>query len=310
MDKNITRNKVKGMRRKSGTLLASLFLVTVYALADDSTDYYKSGVEKGQQRDFKGAIADFSKVIELSPNYAVAYNERGLAEGALVKKGDDSDSFLASALADYNKAIEINPDFAPAYYNRGVVMQAKGNWDNAKADFTKVVELKPNAALLAQAYYHLSDLFQREGNKNGAITLFAEACFYRGISESNKGETDSALADFNKTIELNPTYAQAYYNRGIMKEKKDDLDGALADYDKTIELNSKDANAYTNRGTVKGKKGDLNGALADFDKSIELNPNDANAYINRAIIKKNNGDLDGSLADQNKANELKAHKTE
>jgi len=43
--------------------------------------------------------------------YAVAYNNRGLAYGKLNK--------YEQAMEDFSRAIELNPALAEAYYNRG-----------------------------------------------------------------------------------------------------------------------------------------------------------------------------------------------
>jgi tetratricopeptide (TPR) repeat protein len=57
------------------------------------------------------AIADYTKAIEINPNYASTYYNRGIL------KKDLKD--YSGAIADYTKAIEINPNYAIAYYNRG-----------------------------------------------------------------------------------------------------------------------------------------------------------------------------------------------
>ena len=57
------------------------------------------------------AIEDYTKAIELNPQHANAYHNRGLAWS---KKGDRD-----KAIEDYNKAIELNPQYADAYNNRG-----------------------------------------------------------------------------------------------------------------------------------------------------------------------------------------------
>ena len=46
------------------------------------------------------------------------------------------------AIADYTEAIRLNPKFADAYNNRGVAFTKKGEYDDAIADFTKAKELK------------------------------------------------------------------------------------------------------------------------------------------------------------------------
>ena len=100
-----------------------------------ATDYNTQGSHAFQQRDFDGAIANFSKAIKADPLYAVAYNNRGNAKRA---KGD-----LDGSLADFDRAIKLKPDFASAYNNRGLTKRFKGDLTGSVADFTKAIELDP-----------------------------------------------------------------------------------------------------------------------------------------------------------------------
>ena len=52
-----------------------------------------------------------------------------------------------------------------------------------------------------------------------------------------------------------------------------DLEKALADYDKSIQLDPDYANAFWSRGLANRKLGDYPAALADFRRYLELNPN-------------------------------------
>ena len=62
-------------------------------------DYYKSGCDKLELKDFRGAIQDYNKAIELNPKYALAYNNRGMAKIALGQKD--------SGCLDLSKAGEL-----------------------------------------------------------------------------------------------------------------------------------------------------------------------------------------------------------
>ena len=60
----------------------------------------------------KGAFdrSDYNKALELNPNYADAYFNRGVAYG---EKGD-----YDRAIADYTKVAELKPDFVEVYQSR------------------------------------------------------------------------------------------------------------------------------------------------------------------------------------------------
>jgi tetratricopeptide (TPR) repeat protein len=99
--------------------------------------YYSRGTAKRARNDLDGAIADFTHTLELDPKDAGAYTSRGVAKS---EKGD------LSAIADYNRAIEVNPKYALAYFNRGNGKQAKGDLEGAKADYDRATRLDPKLA--------------------------------------------------------------------------------------------------------------------------------------------------------------------
>ncbi|MDP7647000.1 MAG: tetratricopeptide repeat protein, partial [Candidatus Woesearchaeota archaeon] len=102
---------------------AAVVLSTQAAHAQSAADYVNAGIEKGESGDSQGAIADFTKAIEINPQYAIAYSNRGNAKYDLGN--------YQGAIADYNKAIEINPQDARAYYNRGIAKRKSGDYQGA-----------------------------------------------------------------------------------------------------------------------------------------------------------------------------------
>jgi tetratricopeptide (TPR) repeat protein len=97
------------------------------------TSYLNTGYEKFKLSDYKGAIADYTKAIELDPGYTEAYNYRGNAKDKL--------SDYSGAIADYTKAIELDPNYAKAYINRGLVKIQSGQKENGCLDLSKAREL-------------------------------------------------------------------------------------------------------------------------------------------------------------------------
>ena len=61
-------------------------------------------------------------------------------------------------------------------------------------------------------------------------TQTAKEYYNNGLEKHQNGDYYGAIADYTKSIELNPNFAYAYFNRGIAKEILEDLNGACADY--------------------------------------------------------------------------------
>ena len=82
-----------------------LLMFPVLCFGQTAEEYEKSGRKKLNLEDYKGAIADYTKAIELNSDFNYYnYNLRGAAKVNL----KDYDG----AIADFNKAIELNSDYA------------------------------------------------------------------------------------------------------------------------------------------------------------------------------------------------------
>jgi tetratricopeptide (TPR) repeat protein len=248
---------------------------------DFADAYYNRSVVYRGKGLYERAVVDTTKAIELKPDYADAYLNRG---GLYFFTG-----FTEQAIADYTKAIELKPSLAEAYINRGSVYGRKGLYDQAIADWTKAIELKPE---FAEAYYQRGTGYGVKGLHDQAIADYtkaielkpdyADAYFLRSILYDLKSLHDQAIADSTKVIVLKPNFAEAYFARGNAYRGKKLNNEAIADYTKAIELKPDYADAFANRGNMYGVKGLYDQAIADSTKVIQLKPNDAIAYNNRA----------------------------
>jgi tetratricopeptide (TPR) repeat protein len=139
------------------------------AAEEPDQDLVNRGIEKGKEGNFDGAIADFTRAIELNPKDDAPYYNR--AQAKRLKKD------AAGAIADYTRAIELGSTNPAAYNNRGNARAENNDRDGAIADYTRAIELKPD---YARAYYN------------------------RAVAKKEKGDTTGAAADFKTTEKLDP----------------------------------------------------------------------------------------------------------
>jgi tetratricopeptide (TPR) repeat protein len=95
----------------------------------------------------------------------------------------------------------------------------------------------------------------------------------RGILYARADQTDAAMADYNKGIDLEPSLGEAYVDRGaaliILKQYAD----ALQDIDKGISMGANHLQiAYYDRGIADEALGNVRGAYEDYKKATEIEP--------------------------------------
>ena len=101
---------------------------------------------------------------------------------------------------------------------------------------------------------------------------------------------------------MQPYYADAYYNRGNVLFAKGHIDEAIADWEKTLQIQPNDPDAYTSLGNALLRKGSLHEAVADYERALALAPEDPHSRINIAWVLATAPDA--SIRDGRKAVEL------
>lgn len=98
----------------------------------------------------------------------------------------------------------------------------------------------------------------------------AEKHFKKGFGYQNQGNSEQAIQEYQKALELNPNYTQAHTNLGTVYLGKGDYDQAIGHFKKTLELNYYDTKAHYNLGLSYVYKGELEKAKEEmkFLKSI------------------------------------------
>lgn len=127
----------------------------------------------------------------------------------------------------------------------------------------------------------------------------------RGNARAELKQYNTALADYNKSLSLNPKFAKAWSNRGRLHNNTGKIAEALSDYNRCMELDTTIAEAFNGRGVILVSMGKPEEGIRDLNKAIALMPDYAIAHNNRAGAKLEMGDITGAFADYNKAIALK-----
>lgn len=140
-----------------------------------------------------------------------------------------------SAIAVLTQSLLGHPSGADVYISRGLSYRALGQLNQAAQDFMAAKTDNP-----AVAYFQLGQLAYDQGNM------------------------DDALSQWQRAIEIKPSYADAHYQLGLLQQHVENYTAALDSFNHVLAINPNRAEAYLQRGYVRQTLEDLEGAKADW----------------------------------------------
>ncbi len=150
---------------------------------DTATDLAQQGQAKAEQMNYRGAIADFSRAIQLNPNEADFYYQRGL----ILRELSDREA----AIQDFDDAILRNPQHAWAYLQRAGVFFNFNTRDRFRDDRGFTFRLTNRNRGDARAMLDLRtarDLFAQQGDELGFQTADSLIQHFAGSLESEANQ--------------------------------------------------------------------------------------------------------------------------
>jgi tetratricopeptide (TPR) repeat protein len=121
------------------------------------------------------------------------------------------------------------------------------------------------------------------------LALLARGSVYLKI-----GNTENAIGDFSRTLQIDSSHPKAYHLRGLAREMAGDDDEALKDFNKAIDIDSEYGAAYYSRATLLTKMGQEDLALEDMkmvnhlsNRNIESFANENNLWRSRQLQTEN-----------------------
>ena len=225
-------------------------------------------------------------------------------------KKDASDFFLkgnhellsnnyAEALRLYDEAISKNPEFADAYLNKGIALMKLNRNKDAFDILTRAIEVDPTLLQAnltrAESAILLSDLNSADADLKHISKDYKDSSRYyliHGDLLSSRGETSTAVADYDKSISLAPTNSEAFVNRGAIYYGMGKYVMAKSDFLAAIKVNPFQTEAINNLGLIATKEGNWEQALAYFDKILSRDPSNALALNNKGYVEIETGKLE------------------
>lgn len=163
--------------------------------------YYLKGSIYRESGDTARAVSSLETAIEQDNKFEDAFYDLGIIYAARRNP---------LALEYYNNTLKINPANQNALYARAKFYQDLNKPDAAIIEYQNIVTKNTNCD---QCYYNL-------------------AAIYLEVKKDNK----RALEYFTKAIEINPNYLAAYFARGFTYAKLNNKESAEADYNMCLKI--------------------------------------------------------------------------
>lgn len=201
-------------------------------------------LDKGNTEDMLLGMKFLNEAVNLDPTAAFAY--AGLAQGYVIL-GHSSLSkpeHFIKAKAAANQALKIDPNIAEAYAAMAdVKMYNDWNYVEARRDFEKAVQLKPNLEVAHAHYTWLHVVYEDwdraiyEGRLTTEIDPFsANYTGWLAWLYWWAGEYDEAIEWAEKALELNPRYYAGNMVLGCANAEKGNYETAIEALNKAIEI--------------------------------------------------------------------------
>jgi tetratricopeptide (TPR) repeat protein len=189
-----------------------------------------------------GFFAGFLAALTLAAAFAAAAQDLPadpFARGkALLLQGKP-----AEAKASFDQALAQDTKSLDILYYRGVARLQLGDAGGALADFNATLARKAAYALgrVGLAQVRIKEANYAEAEKEIAAALAvdancAEAYFQRGVVQGYLKNTDTAIAAFTKSLELDPLHAYAHYYLGLAYNQVRRKDLTIVHFEKFLTL--------------------------------------------------------------------------
>jgi cytochrome c-type biogenesis protein CcmH/NrfG len=196
-------------------------------------------------------------VLGLTALPAPAFAQSGQVKGKVVdaqNKPIEGALVTISTTGDMNRKFEVKTNKKGEFFQIGVPSgryQVKAEKDGMSQTFPLQVRLDMNEVnFTLKPGSAGGEVSPEDRKKMEAKVAAVKAAFEEGVTFSNAGKHDEAIAKFNEVIAQAPKCVECYTNIGAIHTRKKEYDQAEAAYKKAIEVNPSSPEAYMGLATV------------------------------------------------------------
>jgi eukaryotic-like serine/threonine-protein kinase len=196
----------------------------------------------GSRGDLDRALKGFERVVERDAQFAAAWSGLGIVHLQYVRNGFGGQMHLLSARRAFDKALEIDSGSIEANLYRVYMMLSRGEKESAR--------------------HGIEQLLRTSGNDWNVHSI-------AGITLRLDGMYEDALAQFNRSLQLNPSNAPAIYNhRARVYQYQNQLELAEEELQKGLTLEPKHSLLRTSLAYQHMRKGELETAISLLEEVI------------------------------------------
>ena len=198
--------------------------------------HYLDGIVLARKKDLPGAEKELEKAVQLDPNSFEAIAALGQIE---VARGS-----VDEGIARYRQALLQNPQELRFYVLLGILLESKGEWQEAERIYQRALQLQPDYAPAANNLAYL--MVQHGENVDVALGLAQAA--RRALPDSpnvadtlgwiycQKGVYGLAIDLLEEAVKGTPTDATLQYHLGLAYQRNKDLERARLHLERALQL--------------------------------------------------------------------------
>lgn len=311
----------------------AVFLFFSIAVSAQTAKKYFSTAEKFQEtQNYTDAVINYTKALELDPEYGKAYEARGFCYEKIGKKED--------AATDYKRATVFSPKNKLLYYNAGRLFYDIQKFNEAEAmlkvaverdgDYNEAIELRLKTLLQIKNYNDGLLLAKKWiDNKKTGIAFFYHAVLLDSLKNYVEAEkeyknakyydsklipaytglilvlnkinkNDEALNIAEAGLQKEPSSINILHARSIVYGSKGDYLNAINDLSKVIINNQSRMDLFLLRATYYEKLGQYQNAIYDYSKVLTIDTKNIDAYYSRANNYEQLANYKAAIADYEK----------